>query len=144
MESMMNNFEKIIVKVLMMMMMIVIALSTLEMGWIIAQDIYLPPKGLLNIEQLLDIFGFFLMILIGIELLETIKAYLVEKVIHMEVVLDVALIAIARKVIILDLNKYSGVTIIGIGLLILAIASAIYLLRICRNSYIKHMKNKEV
>jgi uncharacterized membrane protein (DUF373 family) len=37
--------------------------------------------------------------LIGIELLETIKAYLLEKVVHVEIVIEVALIAIARKVI---------------------------------------------
>ena len=44
--------------------------------------------------------GFFLLVLIGIELLETIKAYLLTNVIHVEIVLEVALIAIARKVII--------------------------------------------
>ncbi len=47
-----------------------------------------------------EIFGFFMLILIGIELLETIRAYLVENVVHVEVVIEVALIAIARKVII--------------------------------------------
>ena len=65
-----------------------------------------PPIILLEINELLEIFGFFLLVLIGVEILETIKAYLLEKVVHVEIVLEVALFAIARKVIILDLEKY--------------------------------------
>jgi uncharacterized membrane protein (DUF373 family) len=61
--------------------------------------------------------------------LETIKAYLAEKVVHSEVVLEVALIAISRKVIILDLKDYDSVTIIGIAALILSIAVAYFIVR---------------
>jgi len=85
-----------------------------------------PPRFLLAIADLLEIFGFFMLVLIGIELLETIKAYLVEHVIHVEIVLEVALIAIARKVIILDIEKYEGLTIVGTAGLILAVAAACY------------------
>ncbi|MGD8520507.1 MAG: phosphate-starvation-inducible PsiE family protein, partial [Desulfobacterales bacterium] len=97
--------------------------------WIIIKDIITPPIILLEIEELLEIFGFFLLVLIGVELLETIKAYLVEKVVHVEVVIEVALIAIARKVIILDLEKYEDLTLFGIAALILAIAIAIYAIK---------------
>jgi len=43
-----------------------------------------------------------------------------------EIVLEVSLIAIARKVIILDLEKYSELTLVGMAALILAIAAAVY------------------
>ncbi len=76
-----------------------------------------------------EIFGFFLMILIAIELLETIRAYVRDRVVHIEVVLTVALIAIARKVIILDFDQLTGLTLIGIGVIILSTAGAYYLLR---------------
>ena len=79
-----------------------------------------------TIADLLEIFGFFMLVLIGIELLETIKAYLLENIVHVEIVLEVALIAIARKVIILDIEKYSGLTIIGTAALVLAVAAASY------------------
>jgi uncharacterized membrane protein (DUF373 family) len=65
-------------------------------------------------------------VLIGIGLLEIIQAYLVENVVYVEIVLEVALIAIARKVIILDLEKYAGFTIAGITGLRLAVAAAFY------------------
>jgi uncharacterized membrane protein (DUF373 family) len=84
---------------------------------------------LLEIDELLEIFGFFLLILIGVELLETIKAYLETNIIHVEVVLEVALIAIARKVIILDLKLYSELTLLGIAALIITLAGAYALLK---------------
>ena len=81
---------------------------------------------LLEISDLKEIFGFFLMVLIGIELLETMKAYVLENVVHVEIILEVALIAIARKVIILDFEKYDGLTILGTAALIVAAAAAFY------------------
>jgi uncharacterized membrane protein (DUF373 family) len=77
----------------------------------------------------MEIFGFFLLVLIGIELLETIKAYLVTNVVHVEIVLEVALIAIARKVIILDVGKYEPLTLIGIACLIVAVSLAFYVIK---------------
>ena len=97
-------FERMVVLALVAMMAVIILLSTVELGWIIIQDIITPPYVLPGITELLDVFGFFLLILIGIELLETIRAYLVEHIIHVEIVLEVALIAVARKVIILDVK----------------------------------------
>jgi uncharacterized membrane protein (DUF373 family) len=107
-------------------MIIVISAATFELGWIIVDHIISPPLFLLLIPELLDIFGFFLLVLIGIELLETIKAYLTQNVFHIEIVLEVALIAIARKVIIFDLNKFSGISILGTAALIIAVATAYF------------------
>jgi uncharacterized membrane protein (DUF373 family) len=46
-----------------------------------------------------------------------------------EVVLEVAVIAIARKVIILDLEKYDGLTLLGTAGLIAAVAAALFVLK---------------
>jgi len=120
-------FEKIVVLSLIAMMVLVISLAVAELAWIIIQDLIKPPILLLEINDLLDIFGFFLLILIGVELLETIKAYLSEHVVHVEIVLEVALVAIARKVIILDVKELSSLTLIGIAAVIIALAVAYYL-----------------
>jgi len=69
-----KKFERGIVRVLIALMMLVVLLATVELGWIIVRDIITPPIVLLEIEELLEIFGFFLLVLIGVELLETIKA----------------------------------------------------------------------
>lgn len=127
-----KKFERTIVVSLVVMMMLVVALSTLELGWIIVKDIITPPVLLLEVDELLEIFGFFLLILIGVELLETIKAYLRDNVIHVEIVLEVALIAVARKVIVLDLSKYDGLGVLAIAALIIALAGAFSLERRAR------------
>jgi uncharacterized membrane protein (DUF373 family) len=111
------------------MMIIVIFLATLELGWIIIKDILRPPLFLLEIRDLVEIFGFFLLVLIGIELLETIKAYLIENIVHVDIVIEVALIAIARKIIILDLDQYDGLTLVGIATIIFSVAFAFFTIR---------------
>ena len=122
-----RGFEHIIIRAFIYMMSLIILISTIELGYFLVKDIVSPPYFFFEIDELLELFGFFLLILIGIELLETIKAYLLDKVVHSEIVLEVALIAIARKVIILDLKKYDGAVILGIAALIVAIAAAYYI-----------------
>ena len=127
--ELLKKFEHAVIVSLISMMVLVVLLSTIELGWIIVKDIITPPIILLEINELLEIFGFFLLVLIGVELLETIKAYLLDKVVHVEIVLEVALIAIARKVIILDLEKYDSLTVLSMAGLILAVAAAFYVIR---------------
>ena len=120
-------FEKVIVLALIVMMMGVVLLATIELGYILIKDIISPPLLLLDINELLDVFGFFLLILIGVELLETIRAYLLEHVVHVEGVIEVAMIAIARKVIILDLTETTSATLFGIAAIVVALALAYFL-----------------
>jgi len=124
-----RKFEQVILVALVLMMSVVVFLSTVELGWIILRDIVTPPVVLLDIDELLDVFGFFLLVLIGIELLETIKTYFVEHVIHAEVVIEVAMIAIARKVIILDVKELPSLTLLGIAAIIITLAVAYWLVK---------------
>ncbi|GBE04433.1 MAG TPA: phosphate-starvation-inducible E-like protein [Nitrospirae bacterium] len=124
-----KKFERIIITALIVMMTTVVFLSTVELGWIIIKDIMTPPVLLLQIAELLEIFGLFLLVLIGIELLEMIKIYLQKNVIHVEVVFMVAMIAVGRKVVILDVNELPSLTLIGIAAIILALSLGYYLIR---------------
>ena len=103
-------FEKGITFALIIMMAVVLLLSTVDLAVTLFNDIVSQPI-ILDINELLDIFGLFMIVLIGIELLETIKAYLDEHIVHTEIVLEVAMIAIARKVIILDIKKEESLTL---------------------------------
>jgi uncharacterized membrane protein (DUF373 family) len=124
-----KRIESAIIVVVIGMMTLVLILSTLDLAWMILEDLVTPPLVLLDVSELLEIFGFFLLIVIGIELLETIKTYFEEHVIHAEVVLEVAIIAIVRKVIILDVKELPSLTLIGIAAIIAALAGAYYLLK---------------
>lgn len=117
-----KRFERVIVTALIVLMVMVIALATIEVGWLILQDILSPPVFLLEIDELLDIFGKFLLVLVGIELLYTLRAYWTENEVHVEVVFAMALIAVARKVIILDVKELDSLVLIGIAAIVLALS----------------------
>lgn len=123
-----EKIERGIVLSLLVMMVAVVFLSTVDLGWLIVKDIITPPLFLLDVNELLDVFGMFLLVLIGVELLETVKMYLSKKTVHVEVVFTVAMIAIARKVIILDVKELSSLTLMGIGVIIIALSAGHYLL----------------
>lgn len=127
--SYLDQFQKAILTVLIALMSLVVMLTTLELIYVLAIDILSPPIILLEINELLSIFGFFLLILIGIELLETFRIYLQENVINVQVVFLVAIIAIARKIIILDFDKTQDLTLIGLGFIMISLASAYYLVK---------------
>lgn len=128
--TILKKFEKVIIQVLMVMMAIVLGLSTLDLGWLIIKDIIGPPLLLLSVNQLLEIFGLFMLVVIGIELLETImKTYITQGQPHYEVVISVAIIAISRKVIILDLKEVDGLSLIGIASIVVALTVGYFLMK---------------
>jgi len=125
-----KSFEKIIVLVLVVLMAVVLLLSTVELAWVIIKDIITPPILLLEIDELLEIFGLFMLVLIGLELLDTIaKTYMGESTDHAQIVMAVAIIAISRKVIILDVKDLSGLALVGIAAIILALSIGYYLIK---------------
>jgi uncharacterized membrane protein (DUF373 family) len=132
METLLTRAQKLIAFVLGILLIIVVALSTAHLGFLIAQEIWKTPKFLIPVQGLLEIFSFFLLILIGVELIETLKAYLKKDVIHVRLVLEVALIAMARKVIILEPNSVPGSTMFGVAAIIFALAVAFYFERQAR------------
>lgn len=132
--DLLKKFEKVIVKVLMLTMTFVLVMATLDLLVLLAKDLLKGDYFIISIDDLLDIFGMFMLVLIGIELLETImKTYLAPAQAHFEVVLSVAIIAIARKVIILDLKKVDSISLFGIAAIILSLSAGYYLMCKCQN-----------
>jgi uncharacterized membrane protein (DUF373 family) len=123
----MDWFERIVVYILIVLMMLIILLALAGFIIILAQDVGRQPVTIFNIDQILEFFGYGLLVLIGVELLDTIRAYLQEHVVHVEIVLEVALIAVARKIIILDIKGVSPDTLFGIAALVAALAMAFFL-----------------
>lgn len=124
-----QGIELAIVILLIIMMSGVLILATFELGYYLYQAVANSSNFLIPLENLMDLFGVFLLVLIGIELLDTIKVYLRENVVHVEVVVLVAIIALARKVVILKIEELSGEIIIGIGVLITTLAITYYIIK---------------
>jgi uncharacterized membrane protein (DUF373 family) len=126
-----EKMEFVVIRALVVMMALVVLFASLDLAWIIIRDVSTPPYLLFDVNRLLEIFGMFLLVLIGIELLESIRMYLDHKLVHVEVVMTVAIIAIARKVIILDVKELDGLKLIGIGVIIIALAGGYVYIKRC-------------
>ncbi|MDZ8119261.1 phosphate-starvation-inducible PsiE family protein [Pontiella agarivorans] len=129
MKILLEKFEHFIVLTLMAFMMFAVFLATVEVGVILWQEMLKPPKWLLDVAEMMEVFGFILMVIIGLELLETIKAYLLKHEIHVEVVLLVALVAVARKVIILDYKTATPEMMFSVAALVLSMSAGFFLVR---------------
>ena len=122
-------FDKAIVSFLLILMMVAVLISTVELGYELIVQFIRPPFMFMNIPELQKVFGYFFMVLIGLELIETIKTYLEDNRIHVEVVFLVAMIAIARKVIILDYDKTEPIMLFGIAAIIIALTVGYYFVK---------------
>jgi uncharacterized membrane protein (DUF373 family) len=109
------------------MMALVILSATLEIGWIVIRDMLNPPVFLIGVDQILDVFGLFFLVIIGIELLETVKMIIVESSMNVDVIILVGVTAIVRKVMIIDIKNTDPFFLMGLGVLIIALAAAYYL-----------------
>ena len=126
MEHFLTKTQKIIGLILAALLILIVALSTAHLAVLVAQEIWKPPRFLIAVPSLLDLFAYFLLVLIGVELLETLKVYVKTEAIRVRLVLEVALIAMARKVITLEPEHVSGLTLLGIAAVILALSMAFY------------------
>ncbi|MEH6445526.1 MAG: phosphate-starvation-inducible PsiE family protein [Oceanospirillaceae bacterium] len=117
--------------IVLILMTVIVAIAIVELGIILYLDLFDPTDNVLflEIDELFRIFGFFFIILIGFELIETVEMYFKDNIIHAEVVLLVAVIAVSRKVILLDLEKYQPLAIIGLGVIIIALGGCYYFIK---------------
>jgi uncharacterized membrane protein (DUF373 family) len=128
-----KRFETGLAKLLSLFMIAVIFTSTIDLGIVLFQVILEPPENFLG-RILIDIFGFFLNVLIALEILENITAYLRKNAVQVELVIVTSIIAVARKIIILDFDKVDGIDIIGLGIAIFALSISYWIVRNTKHS----------
>jgi uncharacterized membrane protein (DUF373 family) len=127
MRHIVERFEHVAYIVLIVFLIVVLFFTFLELGWLVVTGLFEVSPLRLENQELLELFGYFLLVLIGLELLETIKAYLERSEFHVEIIILVAIIAIARKVILLGTSTPGE--LIGIALIIIALCGGYYLVR---------------
>lgn len=126
--------KQIIAAVLLTLMFLVVAVATVELVLVVFKEVATSiqsPSGhfVLSEEGLFGIFGLFLNVLIAVELIETVEVYFREHALHAETVILVAIIAVARKAILLDLSKYDAAVVGALALLIVALGVAYFMVR---------------
>jgi uncharacterized membrane protein (DUF373 family) len=128
-----ENIEVLVSKVLSIFMVVVILVAIGDLAVFILKELFTAPYAKFN-TTLYKIFGLFLNILIALEILENITAYLRKHVFQVELVIVTSLIAVARKIIILDLEKVGGIDIIGLGIAILALSISYLIIRLSNSN----------
>jgi len=110
---------------------IIVIVSTVELAYVLFTGIIEQEEGqpVVGFENLFEIFGLFFNVLIGFELFETMKLFFKENVLHAELILLVALIAVSQKVILLDFKHIAPLELIGVALLIGTITGGYYLIK---------------
>jgi len=113
-------------------MVMVVIVVIYDLGLYLAAELVDPdPNNFLG-KTLLDIFGLFLSVLIALEILENITAYLKKHVVQVELVIVTSLTAVARKIIILDLEKVTGLSLIGLAIAIIALSISYFIVKSVR------------
>ena len=126
-------FEKLIAKILSVSLIIVIFVSIIDLIKYLYTDLFEQhPIGFFG-TTLIEIFGLFLNILIAMELLENITGYLKKNVIQVELVIVTSIIAVARKIIIFDFNKYGGMELAALVVATLGLSGSYWLLKQVNN-----------
>jgi uncharacterized membrane protein (DUF373 family) len=129
-----KGFERIIAFALLVLLMIVVSLTTIELALLTLRDLSLARERLLDVDHMFDLFGFFLLVLVGMELLTSLKEYVRVGTVQVEVVLEVALVALAQKVIILNPGA-NPTSQFGLAALILALAGSFWCVRASRRRH---------
>jgi uncharacterized membrane protein (DUF373 family) len=124
-----ERFERLVTRALLVLMGLVVLVATVQLAWLLAKDLLTPPLFLLEIGELQEVFGQFLFVLIGVELIHTVKLYIDDHSVHVEAVLAVALIALARKIIVIEPKELSPATLLAVAAMVVALAASHFLVQ---------------
>lgn len=125
-----HKIIKIAVKALAILMVFVIFWGVGDVIFVLYQNLMAPPVMLLSITDIFKTFAAFLAVLIAIEIFQNIAMYLRTDIIPIKLVLATALMAIARKVIIIDFKDLSPMYIFATAAVVLALGVTYYLVGI--------------
>lgn len=140
--SWLKRIIRVAVSSLALLMTYVIVMGVADVVWVLYKKLMSPPVYLLQINDILATFGAFMAVLIAIEIFVNITIYLREDVIHVKIVMATALMAIARKVIILDTDIAKAPELWGLASVVLATAVAYFIVMSGPTQWSHHSKPK--
>lgn len=121
--------ENFVSKVLSLALILVIFVSLFELILILSKDLLAKePVGFFG-PTIIEIFGLFMNVLIALELLENVTAYLKKHIVQVELVVVTALIAVARKIIIFNPIKHQKSDLFALAAASLALSISYWLIR---------------
>lgn len=124
-----GGFERALAKVLSAALTLVVVVATVQLLLLLGQDLFDLQVNWTG-DGLIRLLDEILVILIALEVLQNLTAYLREHTVQIELVLVTALTAVARKVIVMQPGVQKNPSeLIGLGVSVLSLAAAYWLVR---------------
>lgn len=126
------RFEAIIIALLQLLLVVVVAVATAHLFTLLFTRL---PSNWAEVKTADDLhhvmqraFGGVLIVVLGLELIETLKVYFREHKVRVEVIMIVSLIAVGRHIIQVDYETVNAWQPMGLGVLIVSLAIGYYLI----------------
>ena len=129
MKATLKYFEAVLVIGILVALCVTLLLAFLDIAYVIYEKAMAPPAFIVDAEGLMELFSLVLILLIGLELIETVKNYLEKDVVHVGLVLLIGIIAIARKVVVWDFDQHSSTELYSLAAMILALGISYFLVK---------------
>jgi uncharacterized membrane protein (DUF373 family) len=132
-KGILHKFETAVFYFLSVVIAVYIAVEVIELVYQFGKALITrgdtTTRLLITKEQTSLVLPVFFNILIAIELIDTFSVYIKEHIIKVQSILLIGLIAIGRKLLVLDIGHSDGLQNIGLASIILALALGYYLLK---------------
>jgi uncharacterized membrane protein (DUF373 family) len=132
-----EKFEALIIALLQFMLVVVVGVATAHLFTLLVTKL---PTSWSEISTAADLhtvmqraFGGVLIVVLGLELIETLKVYFKEHKVRVEVIMIVSLIAVGRHIIQVDYEHVDGIELLGLGALILSLAGGYFIISKAHN-----------
>lgn len=124
-----NTFEKGVVAILTLLVAVSVVL-TLAQAAVALYYVVLSDNHLIDHEAFIKVFASFMTVLIALEFNHTVMADITTKtpIVKVRAVLLVALLALSRKVVLVDFKEVDYTAMIGLAVLIIAVSGAYWFL----------------
>lgn len=126
--SALHKAIKFAIRILAVLMVFVIFWGVADVFYVMYNQLIAPPFLLLSLSDIFKTFAAFLAVLIAIEIFQNIVLYLRTDVFPLRLVVATAMMAMARKVIIIDFKFVAPMHMFALGGIILALGITYYLL----------------
>lgn len=126
--SILHKTIKAAIKIRAVLMVLVIFWGVADVFYVMYNQLLAPPFLLLSLSDIFKTFAAFLAVLIAIEIFQNIVLYLRTDVFPLKLVVATAMMAMARKVIIIDFKFVEPMHMFALASIILALGITYYLL----------------
>ena len=124
-----DKIESVIVTVLIILLLATVIMGVLELASVVIQEIIDPPYFRIEIPRLFEMFSLFLIVLVGLELLRSVKSYLAHGQIKGEIVIEAAIIGMGNKLITLDVKVATAGELIGLAAILVGLAALYFVVK---------------